>query len=65
MSGWQAVDWQAVGLSARLAAATAGILLVIAIPLAGWLAFTRRRWPVLVEAVVAAVKATAVHLVPR
>lgn len=48
-----ALDWQAIGLSARLAAATAAILLVVAVPLAGWLAFTRRRWPVLVEALVA------------
>jgi molybdate transport system permease protein len=47
------VDWQAIGLSARLAAATAAILLVVAVPLAGWLAFSRRRWTVVVEALVA------------
>jgi molybdate transport system permease protein len=47
------VDWQAIGVSVRLALATTAILLVVAVPLAGWLAFTRRRWPVLVEAVVA------------
>jgi molybdate transport system permease protein len=47
------LDWQAIGLSARLAAMTAAILLVVAVPLAGWLAFSRRRWTVLVEAVVA------------
>jgi molybdate transport system permease protein len=47
------VDWQAIGLSVRLAAATAGILLLVAVPVAGWLAFSRRRWTVLVEAVVA------------
>jgi molybdate transport system permease protein len=47
------VDWEAIGVSVRLAVATTAILLVVAVPLAGWLAFTRRRWPVLVEAVVA------------
>ena len=47
------MDWQAIGVSLKLASATTAILLVVAIPLAGWLAFTRRRWPVLVEAVVA------------
>jgi molybdate transport system permease protein len=47
------LDWQAIGLSARLAAATAAILLLVAVPLAGWLAFSRRRWTVAVEALVA------------
>jgi molybdate transport system permease protein len=47
------VDWQAVALSARLALATTIVLLVVAVPLAGWLSFTRRRWAVVVEAVVA------------
>jgi molybdate transport system permease protein len=47
------VDWEAIGVSARLAFATTAILLVIAVPLASWLAFTRRRWAVVVEAVVA------------
>jgi molybdate transport system permease protein len=47
------VDWQAVALSVRLALATTLVLLVVAVPLAGWLSFTRRRWAVLVEAVVA------------
>ena len=47
------MDWEAVGLTVRLSVATTVILLAIAVPLAGWLAFTRRRWPVLVEAVVA------------
>ncbi|HSJ22375.1 MAG TPA: molybdate ABC transporter permease subunit [Nocardioidaceae bacterium] len=47
------MDWEAIGVSVRLALATTAILLVVAVPLAGWLAFTRRRWPVLVEAVVA------------
>lgn len=47
------MDWEAIGLSARLAGLTAAILLVVAVPLAGWLAFSRRRWTVVVEAVVA------------
>ncbi|HSK53704.1 MAG TPA: molybdate ABC transporter permease subunit [Jiangellales bacterium] len=47
------MDWQAVAVSARLALATTAILLVVAVPLAGWLAFSRRRWTVAAEAVVA------------
>ena len=47
------MDWQAVALSARLAAMTTVILLVLAVPLAAWLSFTRRRWAVVIEAVVA------------
>jgi len=47
------VDWQAVLLSARLAALTTVVLLVVGVPLAAWLTWTRRRWAVVVEAVVA------------
>jgi molybdate transport system permease protein len=47
------MDWQAIWLSARLSASTTAILLVIGMPLAHWLAFSRRRWKFLVEAVVA------------
>ena len=47
------MDWQAVLLSARLAALTTVLLLVVAVPLAAWLTWTRRRWAVVVEAVVA------------
>lgn len=47
------MDWDAVALSVRLASATTLVLLVGAVPLAAWLAFSRRRWTVLVEAVVA------------
>lgn len=47
------MDWQALALSARLATATTAILLVVAVPLAAWLAWSRRRWTVVVEAVVA------------
>ncbi|MCE7080421.1 molybdate ABC transporter permease subunit [Streptomyces sp. ST2-7A] len=48
------MDWQAIWLSARLAALTTAILLVIAVPLGAWLAFRPRRWwRSCVEAVVA------------
>jgi len=47
------MDWQAVTLTARLAFFTTVILFAIAIPLAAWLTFTKRRWPVIVEGVVA------------
>lgn len=47
------MDWQAIGLSLRLAALTAAILLMVGIPLAYWLTFSPRRWKFLVEAVVA------------
>ncbi len=47
------MDWEAIWLSLRLALATTAILLVIAVPLASWLAFSRRRWTVVVEGLVA------------
>jgi molybdate transport system permease protein len=47
------MDWTAIALSLRLAAATTAILLVIGMPIAYWLAFSPRRWKFLVEAVVA------------
>ena len=47
------MDWEAIALSIRLATATTIILLALAVPLAAWLAFSRRRWTVIVEAVVA------------
>jgi molybdate transport system permease protein len=47
------VDWQAVRLSVVLAASTTLLLLVIGLPIAYWLAFTRWRWKFLIEAVVA------------
>jgi molybdate transport system permease protein len=46
------MDWQALGLSVRLAAFVAAILLLISLPLAHWLAFSRRRWTFLVESIV-------------
>ena len=47
------MDWQAIGLSVRLAALTTGILLIVGTPLAYWLTYSPRRWKFLVEAVVA------------
>ncbi len=47
------MDWQAIWLSLRLAAVVSAILLVISLPLAYWLTFSRRRWTFLVESVVA------------
>ncbi len=47
------MDWQAIGLSVRLAAWTTLILLVIGLPMAYWLAFSRWRGRFVVEALVA------------
>lgn len=47
------MDWQAIALTARLALATTAILLVVSVPLAAWLVTSRRRWTVVVEAIVA------------
>ena len=46
-------DWQAIWLTLRLAAATTVALLLIATPLAWWLARTRSRWRAPVSALVA------------
>jgi molybdate transport system permease protein len=47
------MNWQALALTARLASLTSLILLVIGVPIALWIAFSRGRWKVLAEAVVA------------
>jgi molybdate transport system permease protein len=47
------MDWTALWVSVRLASATTAILLVVGIPIAYWIAFSRWRWKFLVEAVVA------------
>ncbi len=47
------MDWSAVTLTLKLAFLTTGILLVLGIPLAYWLANTRWRGKFLIEAVVA------------
>ena len=46
------MDWQAIWLTAKLAAIVSTILLLISLPLAHWLTFSRRRWTFLVESVV-------------
>jgi molybdate transport system permease protein len=47
------MDWTAIALSVRLAATVAAILLVLALPVAYWLTFSRWRGKFAVEAVVA------------
>jgi molybdate transport system permease protein len=47
------MDWAAIILTARLAAWTSLILLLLGMPLAYWLAFSSWRWKFLVESVVA------------
>ena len=47
------MNWTAVLTSLELALATTSVLLVLGIPLAYWLAFSRKRWSFLVESVVA------------
>jgi molybdate transport system permease protein len=47
------VNWQAILLTTKLATIVSILLLVIGMPIAYWLAFTRWRWKFLVEAVVA------------
>ena len=46
------MDWQAIALTARLAALVAVLLLLISLPLAHWLTFSRRRWTFLIESIV-------------
>ncbi len=47
------MNWIAIVLTLKLAALTALILLVIGLPIAHWLSFSRWRWKFLVESVVA------------
>jgi molybdate transport system permease protein len=47
------MNWEAFWLTVRLAAVVSALLLVIGIPIAYWLTYSRRRWKFLVEAVVA------------
>jgi molybdate transport system permease protein len=47
------MDWQAFWLTIRLALVVTFLLLVVGLPLAYWIAFSRWRWKFLVEAVVA------------
>jgi len=47
------IDWQTFWLTLELAVIVSLLLLVIGLPLAYWIAFSKRRWKFLVEAVVA------------
>jgi molybdate transport system permease protein len=47
------MDWQAFWLTFRLAVIVTAVLLVLGLPLAYWIAFSRWRWKFLCEAVVA------------
>ena len=47
------MNWTAILLTLKLAALTSVILLVIGMPIAYWLTYSRRRWKFLVESVVA------------
>jgi molybdate transport system permease protein len=47
------MDWEALWLTLRLDVIVCALLLVIGVPVALWLAFTRWRWKFLVEAIVA------------
>jgi molybdate transport system permease protein len=46
------IDWHPLWLSLQLASVTMFILLCIGVPLAWWLAYSRQRWTVAVEAVI-------------
>src|ERR1700732_3974799 len=47
------MNWEAFGLTVRLAAIVSTLLIAIGIPIAYWLAYSRWRWKFLVEAAVA------------
>jgi len=47
------MDWQAFWLTMRLAVLVAGVLVVIGVPVAYWITFSRWRWKFLAEALVA------------
>ena len=47
------MDWQAFWLTIRLASIVTALLVIIGLPLAYWIAFTKWRWKFVVEAMVA------------
>src|SRR3989442_3182219 len=47
------MDWQAFALTIRLALIVAGLLVVIGLPVAYWITYSRWRWKFLAEAVFA------------
>lgn len=47
------MEWIALWVSVRLSLATTSVLILVGVPLAYWVAFSRWRWKFLVEAIVA------------
>ena len=47
------MNWQAIALTFKLACCVSGILLMIGLPIAYWVTYSRWRWKFIVEAVVA------------
>jgi len=47
------MNWQAFALTAKLAVIVAAVLVVIGLPIAYWITYSRWRWKFLVEAIVA------------
>ncbi|HMF86225.1 MAG TPA: ABC transporter permease subunit, partial [Nitrospiraceae bacterium] len=47
------VNWLAIWVTFKLACLTAGVLLVVGLPIAYWLTFSKWRWKFIVESVVA------------
>jgi molybdate transport system permease protein len=47
------MDWQAFWLTMRLALVVTALLVIVGLPLAYWIAFSRWRWKFIVEAIVA------------
>jgi molybdate transport system permease protein len=47
------VSWTAIWVTFKLASLTAGVLLIIGLPIAYWLTFSKWRWKIIVESVVA------------
>ena len=47
------MNWQALVLTAKLASLTSAILMVLGIPMALWIAYSRQRWKFFAESVVA------------
>ena len=45
------MDWQAFLLTVKLAVLVTAILLLLGLPVAYWLTYSRRRWKFLIEAV--------------
>lgn len=47
------MNWQALALTARLASLVSLILMLVGVPVAMWVAYSRRRWKFLAESIVA------------